>query len=77
MIYFAFHFYKYFKSSRMNQTVESVSSSLFREYLYRNNYRSTLEAFDREVPRISSSITNRYYHIQFQFSIFDNLQYFC
>ena len=44
----------------MNQTVESVTASLFREYLYRNNYRSTLEAFDKEVPRTTCSITNRY-----------------
>lgn len=44
----------------MNQTIESVTASLFREYLYRNNCRSTLEAFDREVPRTSSAITNRY-----------------
>ncbi|XP_063680567.1 probable ubiquitin carboxyl-terminal hydrolase MINDY-4 isoform X2 [Bolinopsis microptera] len=43
----------------MNQTVESVTASLFREYLYRNNYRSTLEALDKEVPRTNCSITNR------------------
>ena len=58
-----FLFHCYFQSSTfmMNQTVESVTASLFREYLYRNNYRSTLEAFDKEVPRTSCSITNRFF----------------
>ena len=44
----------------MSYTVESVTESLFREYLHRNNLRASLEAFDKEVPRTAQSISNRF-----------------
>jgi len=43
----------------VSPSAESITASLFREYLHRHNLRNTLEAFDNEVPRDPNSISNR------------------